>query len=135
METKGKRSFLYAMPSWLQAILWVFASTIVLFGLGEGVSKLIKINENIGGSLAYIIFDIMIAVGCFFIIKWNPKSIWYVVLICNAVGIIAAIIEPTFWHTSLWMLICGGWVLSLIASFIGARIGRRTATSDPNAPQ
>ena len=126
METKGKRSFLYAMPSWLQAILWVFASTIVLFGLGEGVSKLIKINENIGGSLAYIIFDIMIAIGCYFIVKWNPKSVWYVWLICNVIGIIAAIVEPTFWHTSLWMLICGGWLLSLIASILGAKERKRT---------
>lgn len=135
MKTKKNRSFLYNIPSYAQAILWVFASTIVLFGLGEGVSKLIKINEDIGGSLAYIIFDVLIAVGCFYIVRWNPKSIWYVVLICNAVGIIAAIIEPTFWHTTLWMLICGGWVLSVIASIIGALVGRKAATNDTNAPQ
>ncbi|MCX6250179.1 MAG: hypothetical protein NTX61_05445 [Bacteroidetes bacterium] len=124
MKTKGNMSFLYGLPSWLQAILWVFASTIVLFGLGEGVGNILKINENIAGAIPYIIFDVLVAVGCYFMVKWNPKCVWYVPFICNAVGIIAAIIEPTFWHTSLWMLICSGWVLSIIASILGARVGR-----------
>ena len=135
METKGKMSFLYGLPSWLQAILWVFVSTIVLFGLGEGVGNIFKINEDIAGAIPYIILDILIIIGCFYIVKWNPKSIWYVLLICNAVGIIAAIIEPTFWHTSLWILICAGWVLSVIASILGARMGRKAATNVPNVPQ
>ena len=126
MKTKVNRSFLNALPSWVQAILWIFISTIVLFGLGEGVGNVLKINEDTAGAIPYIIFDVLIAIGCYFIVKWNPKSIWYVVLICNAVGIIAAIIEPTFWKTSLWVLICSGWVLSVIASVIGARIGKRS---------
>lgn len=37
MKNKGNKSFLNEIPSCIQAILWVFASTIVLFGLGEGV--------------------------------------------------------------------------------------------------
>jgi len=135
METKGNRSFLYGLPSWVQSILWVIISTLVLFGLGEGVGNILKINEDIAGAIPYIIFDILIAVGCFYIVKWNPKSIWYVPLICNAIGIIAAIVEPTFWQTSLWMLICGGWVVSLLASYIGAKDGRRAANRDANAPQ
>ena len=130
METKGKRSILSGIPSWAQAILWVIASTLTLFGLGEGVGNILKIKEDIAGAIPYIIFDVLIALGCFYIVKWNPKSIWYVVLICNAVGIIAAIVEPTFWHTSLWMLICGGWVVSIIASFIGTRIGRKVTGKD-----
>jgi hypothetical protein len=125
MKTKANRSFLYGLPSWVQSILWVIISTLILFGLGEGVGNILKINEDIAGAIPYIIFDVLIAVGCFYIVKWNPKSIWYVPLICNAVGIIAAIIEPNFWITSLWVLICCGWILSVIASVIGARIGRR----------
>lgn len=134
MKTNGSRSFLSGIPSWVLAILWFIATVIVLFGLGEGVSELIKIDENVGDPLAYIIFDLLIAVGCFFIVRRNPKSIWYVLLICNVMGIIAAIVEPTFWITSLWMLICSGWVLSLIASIIGARVGRRSAVKDMNEP-
>jgi hypothetical protein len=134
MKTKGNRSFLNEIPSWVQSILWVIASTLILFGLGEGVGNILKINEDIAGAIPYIIFDVLIAVGCFYIVKWNPKSIWYVPLICNVIGIIAAIIEPSFWRTSLWMLISSGWVLSLIASIIGARVGRKSVTNDPKAP-
>jgi len=126
MKTKVNRSFLYDLPSWGQSILWVIISTLILFGLGEGVGNVLKINEDTAGAIPYIVFDVLIASGCFYIVKWNPSSIWYVPLICNIIGIIAAIIEPTFWKTSLWILICGGWVLSLIASIIGARIGRRS---------
>jgi hypothetical protein len=126
METNGNRSFLYGLPSWAQSILWVIVSTIILFGLGEGVGNILKINEDVAGAIPYVIFDVFIAVGCFYIVKWNPQSFWYVPLICNAVGIIAAIIEPNFWITSLWVLICSGWVLSVIASVIGARIGRKS---------
>jgi uncharacterized membrane protein YeaQ/YmgE (transglycosylase-associated protein family) len=46
------------------------------------------------------------------------------------VGIIAAIVEPTFWITSLWIFNCGGWVLSFIAAFIGARAGKRSSSED-----
>jgi hypothetical protein len=134
MELKTKKSFLSDIPSWMLSVLTVFGATIILFCLGEGVGQFIKINEGIGGGIAYIIFDVMIALGCFFIVKQNPKSIWYVPLICNAVGIIAAIVEPTFWKTSLWMLICGGWVVSIITSIIGARVGKRANTNNPDVP-
>ena len=126
MKTKGSRSFIYGLPSWVQSILWVIFSTLILFGLGEGVGNFLQINEDIAGAIPYTIFDVLIAVGCFYIVKWNPKSIWYVPLMCNVIGIMAAIIEPTFWKTSLWVMICSGWVLSVIASVIGARIGRRS---------
>ena len=125
MNTKTNRSFLNNIPSGAQAVLWVIVSTLILFGLGEGVGNIFDINKNVAGAIPYLIFDLLIVVGCFYIVKWNPKSIWYVPLICNVIGIIAAIIEPTFWKTSLWMLICGGWVLSVAAALIGARVGKR----------
>ena len=125
MKTKSNKSFLTNMPSWILSVLWVIVSTLLLFGLGEGVGNIFKINKDVAGAIPYIVFDVLIAVGCFYIVKWNPRSIWYVPLICNAIGIIAAFIEPTFWKTELWMLYCGGWALSLVASIMGARIGRR----------
>ncbi|MFZ4572379.1 MAG: hypothetical protein ACOYM0_14715 [Bacteroidales bacterium] len=131
MKTKENRLFLFDLPSWIQSILWVIISTLVLFGLGEGVGNIFKINEDIAGAIPYVIFDVLIAIGCFYIVKLNFKSIWYGPLICNAIGIIAALIEPTFWKTSLWMLICSGWVLSIIASLLGAKAGRR---ADANIP-
>lgn len=133
MKNKENRSFLFDLPSWVQSILWVIISTLVLFGLGEGLGNIFKLNEDVAGAIPYVIFDVLIAVGCFFIIKLNPKSIWYVLLICNAIGIIAAFIEPTFWKTSLWILICVGWVLSLVASILGARAGRQADANNQDA--
>jgi uncharacterized membrane protein YvlD (DUF360 family) len=49
------------------------------------------------------------------------------------IGIISAIIEPNFWISSLWMFICGGWVLSIIASIIGYYIGRKLKVDDMNS--
>ena len=54
------------------------------------------------------------------------KSIWYVPILCNASGIISAIVEPNFWTTSLWIVICGGWVLSLIGAISGAMVGKHS---------
>jgi len=129
METKKKSSIFSGIPSWALALFTLIGAFIVLFGLGEGVGNILNIDKNIAGTIPYIIFDILIAVGCYFIVRQNPRSIWYVPLICNVTGIIAAIFEPTFWGTSLWMLICGGWVLSLIASFLGRWVGRRAAAN------
>ncbi len=98
----------------------------VLYGLGEGVGNIFKINEDIAGEIPYTIYNVLIAICCYFIVKQNSSSIWYVPVICNAVGILAAIIEPTFWKTSLWMVVCTGWVLSLFVSIMGAKAGRKT---------
>jgi CDP-diglyceride synthetase len=126
MNANKKRSFLSGIPSGGLALLAVVASFIVVFGIGE-LGEGMKIKNDVVEAIPYIIYGLFIAVCCFFIVRQNPKSIWYVPLICNAVGIIAAIIEPTFWVTSLWMLICGGWVLSIIASIIGNRFGKRSS--------
>ena len=130
MKTNGKKSFLARIPSWALALLTLFGSTIVLFGIAEGLGQFIKIKENIGEAISYILYGIVISVCCYFIVKKNPRSFWYVLLICNAFVIIAAIV-PDFWiSTSKWIPMCGGLVLSIIASILGARKGRKVAVSD-----
>ena len=131
MKPDGKKSFLAGIPSWALSLFTLFGATIVLFSIGEGLGPYIKINENIGEAIAYILNGIIIAVCCYFIVKRNPKSIWYVLLICNAFVILPAIIEPNFWiSTSMWIPMCGGLVLSIITSIIGARKGRKTVIPD-----
>jgi hypothetical protein len=115
MKTDGKKSFLATTPSAVLALLTFFGALILLFGIGEGI------GGEIGGTLAYILSGLVIAVCCFFIIRQNPGSIWYVPIICNLMGIIAAIIEPNFWITPMWIFVFSGWVLSLIASITGMR--------------
>ena len=131
MKPKGKKSFLAGTPSWALALLTLFGATIVLFGIAEGLGPYIKINEATGEAISYSLNGIIIAVCCYFIVKKNPKSFWYVPIICNTIGIIAAIAEPNFWiSTSMWIPMCSGLVLSIITSTIGARIGRKAIISD-----
>jgi hypothetical protein len=131
MKAKEKKSFLAGTPSWALSLLTLFVSTFIMFVIGEGLVPYMKFKGEIGDVISYILYCIIIAVCCYFIVKKNPKSFWYVLLICNAFVIIAAIVEPNFWiSTSMWIPMCGGLVLSIITSIIGARKGRRTAISD-----
>jgi len=130
MNTNLEKSFLAGIPSWALALFTLLGATIILFGIGEGLGPVFKINENTVEAIAYILYGLVIAFCCYLIVKQNPRSIWYVPIICNLIGIISAIVEPNFWITSMWILICGGWVLSIIASIIGAQTGRKSTISD-----
>jgi hypothetical protein len=128
MKANKKRSFLAGIPSWGLASLTVVATIIlsfILIFLGE----LLKLDEDIGDPIFYSIFGVFIAACCFDIVRQNPGSIWYAPVICNVIGIISAIVEPNFWVTSLWMFICGGWALSIIASIIGYFMGKRALSN------
>lgn len=91
METKKKKSFLSNIPSWVLAVITLIGATIVYF-----ISDALMTLRSQTGTISNIINDILIATGCFFIIKRNPKSILYVPLICNALLIISSIVEPNF---------------------------------------
>lgn len=130
METKKKKSLFSRTPSWALALITAFLSIVVLMFLANILSDVAKLGD-IGESIAYISYGIMIATACFFICRQNPKSIWYVPILCNIFGIISAVVEPNFWITSLWMVICGGWVLSLTGAIAGAKAGQRTIPSKP----
>ena len=121
METKQKKSFFTKITSWLLAVLIFIVAAIVLF-----ISDSIMTPHSETGLISHIINDLIIAAGCFFIVRENPKSIWYVPLICNALSILASIAEPNFWKSIMCIPICGGWVLSLIVSIIAAQQGKRT---------
>ena len=131
MSTKKKKPFLSGIPSWALAALSFIAAFILFFVLGD-VGGMMNIDAKIGEPILYIIYGLFIAVCCFFIVRQDPKTIWYVPILCNAIGIYAAIDEPNFWISSLWMFICGGWVLSIIASVIGYYIGRRSVARQAN---
>jgi hypothetical protein len=123
MKTDEQHSFLETIPSWALAVYTLIGATIILFVVGESIQRFERV-----GYIAYILNDLVLATGCFFIIRTNPKSLWYVLLICNAVSIIAAFVEPTFWRTSLWIPNCAGWALMIIVAIVARRIGKRTAS-------
>ena len=69
---------LAGIPSWALALLTLFGVTILMFGIGEGLGPYIKIKGEIGDAIPYILYGIVVAVCCYFIVKKNPSSIWYV---------------------------------------------------------
>ena len=130
-ESQGKKPNLWGIPSWGLALLTMFLAFVVLMVVGDIITAIFKIPESdIGDLVFYILYNLIIAGGCFYICRQNPKSIWYVPVLCNIIGIISAIIERNFWISSLWIVICSGWVLSIIASIIGAQTGRKKAISN-----
>jgi hypothetical protein len=123
MKTDGRKSFPGSVPSAALAVFILIGATIVLFGGSALLQQFDKI-----GYIAYILNYLVIALGCFFIIRANPKSLWYVPLICNAMSIVAAFAEPNFWRTPLWIPNCAGWALTIVVAIIAWRIGKREAS-------
>ena len=113
----------------LRSIITAFLSIVILLFLANILSDVVKLGD-IGESIAYISYGILIAIACYFICRQNPKSFWYVPILCNIFGIISAVVEPNFWITPLWIVICCGWLLSLIAAVSGAILGKRPILGD-----
>ena len=134
IKPKGKQPYFAGIPSALLAILTLFGVTILAYGIGVGLGSegLGILKDSIDEVSAFIIYLLVIAPCCFFIVKQNPRSIWYVPIICNLISIIQAIVLPGFWTTASWwgIIACSGWALSIIASILGSRMGRRKAVSD-----
>lgn len=129
MKQSGKKFLLSGIPSWGLALLTMVLAFVVLMIVADIIAVVFKItDENTAAELTfYLLYNLIIAAGCFFICRQDYKSIWYVPLLCNVVGIISAIVEPNFWVSTLWMLICGGWVLSLAAALAGSYLGKKKA--------
>ena len=135
MKTNKRKSFLAAIRSMGLALIVLVVSTWFIIGVFyEMLGDYIKFKQpNIWLSqywdiIVLILYILIIAVACFYIVRKNPKSIWFVPLICNAygiVGIVYAIVDTTFWKESYGIILCFGLVLSITASIIGSRIGRR----------
>ena len=120
METKQKKTIFTKAPSWLLAVLIFIIAAIVLT-----ITDSIWTPRTETGLNSHLINDLIIAFGCFFIVRLNPKSIWYVPIICNAQLLLSSFAEPNFWKSSMVLPICGGWVLSVIVSIIAAQQGKR----------
>lgn len=119
-------SFLYNTHSGILAFICFIFVTVIAFLIDDLTSSWDRASV-----IAYSSSLILISIGCFIIIRINPKSIWYVPFICNATFILSAIVEPSFWHGEMWMIICPGWVLSIISSILGYKIGMRNKLVQP----
>jgi len=124
IEPKSKKSFLESTPSVVLALIVMFGVFIVFMGIPE---DLVKIDTKTEEALAFAILGGVNAICCFFIVRQNPKSIWYVPLLINLIYIISSFIENK--SASDWISVCSIFVLSILASIIGTLFGKRTAIS------
>lgn len=100
----------------------VFATcTLILLSVVFGI--IVPAETHVSQFIAYITYDLIIALGCYFLCLKNPYSVWFVPVVCNAAGIVSAILEPDFWVSSMWILTVLGWMISLISSLWGHDIG------------
>lgn len=131
MKTNKRKTFLTGIPSWGLALLTMVLAFFILMVVGDIITMIFEIPEDSVAAewVFYGLYNLIIAVGCFCICRHNPKSILYVPILCNSIGIISAFVERNFWISSLWIVICSGWILSIIASIIGAQLGWEKAIS------
>lgn len=123
MKKKLRRTNSMKVPAFVQAFITTLVITLVLFILDDLLVSIAGLEET-GEVITYICYDILIAIACFYLSRKNPKSAWYIYIICNVTGILSAISEPNFWISNIWIFICGGWVLSGITAILGALKGK-----------
>jgi hypothetical protein len=130
METSKSRSFISGTPAWVLSFIVFVTALIYLFFVGEALEHFTINGINGGDWIIYVSTGVGIAIACFFICREYPRSGWYVPILCNATGILAALIEPTFWITSMWVMFMIGWILSLVASAWGAFMARKEPSAE-----
>jgi hypothetical protein len=135
MKTNGEKSFFksesfkagLASLGWASVVL-LSTTLVFLFAIGESITE----GKGIVGFMVFVLiaYYIVIAVSCFVIVKNNPRSFWFVPLVCNALTVFGSIADPTVLKDSrLIFVFVTAWVLSIIASIIGALVGRRKIIS------
>lgn len=121
MNKKIKNTYFVNMPAWTLSIMASIVTLVVMFILGYFFGSFINVVDS--EFIGYIIYDILIIVFCFYICRIYPKSYWYVPILTNLFGLISAMVEPTFWETNQWKIICTGWILSVLSSLLGRNFG------------
>jgi len=122
---KNKPKNLFGIPSWLLAVFTSIIAIILLIVFAGLLGSISGLDKDVSEGISYLIYGIIITIACFYICRNDPKSIWYILILVNAAGIISAIVEPNFWITAIWMYISIGWVTSIIGAVIGYLAGVR----------
>jgi len=126
MKTHGNNSSKEAFQSFRLALIAAIAGAVLYkWVVVEGLVE----PGVISGALALLIYGVVNASCCFFIVRHHPMSIWFVPLILNTLVIAIAVMEPAIFRSSFWLSICGGSLSCIIASIAGAFIGDKTNLS------
>jgi hypothetical protein len=103
------------IPAWVISLIAAF-SVFIILGILSGY---------IGQPLSYVIWSLSLASASFLICILHPKHVWIVPLICNIFVIPIAMLDDSFWSTSLGLILGLGVVFSVLMAHFGALLGRR----------
>jgi hypothetical protein len=132
MEKKAKKPRFSGVPAWVLSLIILIILVALLIMLNDPKSSSLSTVQFLG----YMFYVILVTVACFFICKAHPNSVWYTLVICNAMGIIALIGNLSFTIVQViagrdpgiesadWFLIASI-LLSVVGAIVGARMGRR----------
>lgn len=124
MKTNDLKRFWAAELKSLIAALFIAVIATSFQILASGIfGLLIPVGAKVSQIIAYLVYILVILPACYFLCFKNPSSIWFVPFICNATGIVSAIVEPGFWTSSIWIIVVFGWAVSLSASIWGHDAG------------
>jgi len=123
MGFKPKRSLFHRIPAWGLSILTTMVSFLLVFGLAALLEGLTGSGDQ-GELILNLVLFLFVAAACYLICYIYPRSYWYVPILSNLITIISALVEP-IQLTPDWYAIMAGWGLSLVAAFLGARMGKK----------
>jgi len=115
-----RTSVLVGTPAWALSLFTAIGSLVLPFlfaGIVSLIGGLFGIeDEEFGNFIAYLCTGIVVAVMCFLICKWHPKTVWHTPILSNALTIVMGIANPVPFGI--------GWGLSIIAAVAGYNAGR-----------
>jgi hypothetical protein len=114
MKTRRIKSFFAGVPSWALSII------AVVF-----IAVFIGIINDIGEVPSYLIYAVLVITASLLIAWNNPRSAWYVPILCNIFSFLMPFLDDSFWTSSLGIIVSIEAIFSVIAAIIGARLGRR----------
>ena len=115
MKRKNIIERIASVPAWVLSLIAAF-SVFTLSGIFSGY---------IGQPLSYVIWSLSLASASFLICILHPKQVWIVPLICNFFVIPIALLDDSFWSSSLGLILGLGVVFSVLMAHFGALLGRR----------
>lgn len=101
-------------PVWGPAL----ATATVVPALGHLISRLFLPAEDQTWILAplHLIESAVVAVVCYFLVHGEPRRAFYAPLACNLRTVLVACTDPNPWPRDVWLMVAGGWILSIVAA-------------------
>lgn len=124
MKSTEKKPLLDRASSFVWALIVTFVALILLFLLVELVLAPL-LGMQLGETVGYLTYGLILGLSGFIICKHNPKSVWYVILVLNIFTFLTVIGEYRTIIGALGLLNGIAFLLTIIGCVLGARTGKK----------